>query len=57
VPAGAHHRFDPTWKSFLPALPGWHRIVAIAESGHCSFADLGLWARDAGIRRRTTPEQ
>jgi alpha-beta hydrolase superfamily lysophospholipase len=49
--------FDPTWKSFLPALRGWHRIVAIAESGHYSFADLGLWAKDAGIRRRTTPEQ
>lgn len=48
---------DPTWEPFLPALRSWHRVVAIAESGHYSFSDLGLWAKAAAIDERTTLEE
>jgi predicted dienelactone hydrolase len=49
-------RIDPSWRTFLPALRGWHRLVTIAGSGHYSFADLGLWTRQAGVDLRTTEE-
>ena len=45
---------DPSWRTFLPALRGWHRLVTVAGAGHYSFADLGLWARPAGVDRRTS---
>lgn len=45
---------DPSWRTFLPALRGWHRLVTVAGAGHYSFADLGLWARPAGVERRTS---
>jgi len=47
---------DPSWRTFLPALRGWHRLVTIAGSGHYSFADLGLWTRRAGVDLSTTRE-
>lgn len=47
---------DPSWRTFLPALRGWHRVVTVAGAGHYSFADLGLWTGQAGVALRTTRE-
>ena len=48
---------DPSWRTFLPALRGWHRNIAVDGAGHYAFADLGLWAKAAHIDRRTSAEE
>ncbi len=42
IGAGDHNTtLDPSWKTFLPALSGWHRWLQVSDAGHYRFIDLG----------------
>jgi hypothetical protein len=42
----------PSWKSAAPTLCGWHRAVALPDSGHNDFTDLTIFARQLGLGQR-----
>lgn len=50
VGAGDHNTtLDPSWKTFLPTLTGWHRWIEVKDAGHYRFIDLGSSARRWGL--------
>jgi hypothetical protein len=46
---------DPTWRTFLPALTGWHRWYRVEDAGHSRFTDIGGSAGRWGLKDTVEP--
>jgi dienelactone hydrolase len=49
--------YDPSWKTFLPALAGWRQWLRLKGSGHYRFIDLGASARAWGLDKIMPPQE
>ena len=57
IGAGDHNTtLDPSWKTFLPTLSGWHRWIQVNDAGHYRFIDLGgsahRWGLDSTLKKQ-----
>jgi dienelactone hydrolase len=43
---------DPSWGEFLPRLSGWHKWLALRDTGHYRFIDLGGSAGKWGLEEK-----